>query len=85
MEGWPEPEIDYPAEWSYKLVGDDEQAIRLAIVEVVGDQAHEVTLSRTSSAGKYVSLKVELVVHSHEARRGLANAFNEHPAIKFVL
>jgi putative lipoic acid-binding regulatory protein len=85
MDGWPEPEIDYPAAWSYKLVGDTDASVRLAIAEVIGEREHTVTLSRTSSSGKYISLKVELVVHDHEERRGLANAFNEHAAIKFVL
>ena len=84
MEGWPEPKIDYPCRWSYKLVGPDEDAIRLAIAEIVGDREHEVSLSRASRTGKYVSLKAEVVVHDHDERRGLANAFNAHPAVKFV-
>ena len=85
MEGWPEPEIDYPCQWSYKLVGADEQAIRLAIAEILGEREHTVALSRASRTGKYVSLKADVLVHDHEERRGLANAFNEHPAVKFVL
>jgi putative lipoic acid-binding regulatory protein len=85
MEGWPEPKIDYPCRWSYKLVGPDEAAIRLAIAEIVAEREHEISLSRASRTGKYVSLKADVLVHDHDERRGLANAFNDHPAVKFVL
>jgi len=85
MDDWPEPEIDYPCRWSYKLVGADEKAIRIAIAEIVEHRDHDVELSRASRTGKYVSLKLELVVAGHDDRRGLASAFNEHPAVKFVL
>jgi putative lipoic acid-binding regulatory protein len=85
MEGWPEPEIDYPCKWGYKLVGPNEEALRLAIAEVVEDREHDVTLSRVSRSGKYVSLAVEVLVGDHDERRGLANRFNEHPAVVFVL
>jgi len=85
MDGWPDPEIDYPCTWSYKLVGADEQAIRIAIADIVAGREHGVSLSRASRTGKYVSLKVEVVVGDHDERRGLANGFNEHPAVKFVL
>ena len=85
MEGWPEPKIDYPCKWSYKLVGPDEQALRLAIAELVAEREHEISLSRQSRTGKYVSIKVEVLVGDHDERRGLANEFNAHPAVKFVL
>ncbi len=85
MDGWPDPEIDYPCTWSYKLVGADEQAIRIAIAEIVADREHDVSLSRASRTGKYVSLKVQVVVGDHDERRGLANGFHEHPAVRFVL
>ena len=85
MDGWPEPKIDYPCKWSYKLVGSDEKAVRLAIAEVVEHRDHDIELSRSSRTGKYVSLKVEVLVGDHDERRGLANGFNAHPAVKFVL
>jgi len=85
MEDWPEPEIDYPCSWSYKLVGPDEAALRAAIAAIVAHREHEIALSRTSRTGKYVSLKVEVVVGDHDERRGLANEFNDHPSVKFVL
>jgi putative lipoic acid-binding regulatory protein len=85
IDDWPEPEIDYPCRWSYKIIGDDEKAIRIAIAEIVAHRDHDVELSRSSRTGKYVSLKVDVLVGDHDERRGLANGFNEHPAVKFVL
>lgn len=85
MDGWPEPEIDYPCRWGYKLVGPSETALRVAIAEVVAGREHAVALSRTSRTGRYVSLSVEVLVNDHDERRGLASEFNAHPAIVFVL
>ena len=85
MERVPEPEIDYPCRWSYKVVGASELALRAAIAGVVAERAHEVTLSRLSRGGKYVSLKVEVTVHDHDERRRLANELHSHPAVVFVL
>ena len=85
MEGWPEPEIDYPCRWAYKVVGPSEAALRVAIAEIVEQREHVVTVSRVSRSGKYVSLSVEVLVHGHDERRGLAHGFDAHPAIVFVL
>ncbi len=85
MDGWPEPEIDYPTRWAYRLVGPDEAALRAAITELVELREHSIAVARTSRTGKYTSLHVEVLVHDHDERRGLANAFNAHAAVKFVL
>ncbi len=85
MDGWPEPEIDYPCRWTYKLVGPSEPALRGAVGSVVAGREHAIDLSRVSSGGKYVSLKVDVLVHDHDERRGLAEALKAHTAVLFVL
>jgi len=85
MDDWPEPEIAYPCRWGYKVVGPSEAALRAAITVIVGEREHAVTLSRVSSSGKYVSLSVEVLVHDHDERRGLANELHTHDAVAFVL
>ena len=85
MDGWPEPEIEYPCRWRYKVVGADEQAIRTVIAAIVLERDHTVELARSSRTGKYVSLAVDVLVNSHEERRGIANDLGAHPAVRFVL
>jgi len=82
---YPEVEIDYPTLWSYKLIGPAETGLREAIAVAVGERDHEVSVSRRSSGGKYVSLRLELTVTSHEERRGIANTLHVHAAVRFVL
>ena len=84
-DDWPEPEIDYPCDWSYKLVGPSEPALRAVIAEVVEDREHTVKMSRMSRTGRYVSLSVHVRVHDHDERRGMADAFHRHEAVAFVL
>ncbi len=81
----PEVEIDYPTQWSYKLIGPDEAGLRDAIAAAVDERHHDISVSRRSSGGKYVSLRLELIVTSHEDRRGIANTLHVHAAVKFVL
>jgi len=85
MDPLPDPEIDYPTRWSYRVVGPNESALRVAVQEIVAHREHVVTLSRMSRTGRYVSLNVEVLVHDHEERRGLANELHAHPAVVFVL
>ncbi len=81
----PELDLQYPCAWTYKVVGRDEAALRSAVAAVIGEREHDLTWSRASSGGRYVSLRLVLQVTDDSERRGLGAALDGHADVKFVL
>ena len=81
----PKLQLTYPCEWPYVVIGASETELRIAINEIVSNRSHTVALSNASTSGKYVSLKVFVVVHNDEDRVGIYDALNDHPATKVVI
>lgn len=79
------PSIQYPCSWLYKVIGQDENALRKAISTVFGKDELLITKSHTSSGGKYCSLNVEVVVEDEASRLGNYNNLKNHAAVKVVL
>lgn len=75
----------YPCEWTYKVIGYQETAIRQAISEVVTDKNFEVSFSNQSRTLKYVSLNLDLMLESETEREEIYMRLKKHPAIKMVL
>lgn len=78
-------EITYPCNWQYKLIGQEEQGIREAVAMYVKDPACSLTPSNVSSGGRYVSMNLEVTVHTEEERLDLYNKLAGHRAVKVVL
>lgn len=79
-------ELDYPAPWVYKVIGADEQRLRRAVQEVIGDEEEtSVEVSNRSSGGKYVSLDVRVVVVSDEHRVGIYESLRASSQVRIVL
>lgn len=79
------PEINYPCLWQYKLIGTAKHEILNAISIVVGDQDHTITESKKSSTGKYLSLNLELEVHSEDMRNLIFSELQGHPSLKMII
>ncbi len=79
------PDIDYPCQWIYKVIGHDESQLRQLIAELVGDRDHDLSLSRRSTKGKYTSLRLELTVTDEADRLRLFTALSNHPAVRVVM
>lgn len=79
------PDITYPCPWTYRLIGADEQRVRSAVLEVIGTETHTLVLARESSAGRYRTLELELVVRDESHRLELFERFARHPDVRFVL
>ena len=77
--------LEYPCSWVYKIIGLDQEEIRIAITEVLQERECMVSHSNTSSKGKYHCFNVEITVHSEEDRAMNHEAFKKHPAITMVL
>jgi len=78
-------DLPYPCRWVYKIIGEDEGALRSAAAEIVQAREHSISLSRKSAEGNYLSLNVEVVVHDEEDRVSIYEALRRHPAVALVL
>ncbi len=81
----PRLKLSYPCEWPYVVIGRSELELRAAVREIVQERTHTVTLSNTSAHGRYISLKVLVVVHNDDDRVGIYHALNKHPATTVVI
>jgi putative lipoic acid-binding regulatory protein len=79
------PEIQYPCDWDYTVIGADEALMRAAAAECLCGKEHSVEFSKKSKAGKYVSLAVKTKVNDQAERDKLFIALGKHPSIKIVL
>ena len=76
--------IAYPCRWRYKVIGSDEPGMREAIAAAT-DGATEVTVSRSSATGRYLSLDVAVEVGDESARIAVYEALCKDPSVKVVL
>lgn len=76
--------IDYPCRWVYKVIGADEAKIRAAIAAVITCTC-DITVSRSSASGKYLSLNVSVQIEDEAQRLSFYEALCRHPSVKMVL
>jgi uncharacterized protein len=79
------PEIVYPCEWSYKIIGTDVDKTLEAIENAVGDLSYSVTPSNISKNGKYYSLNLKLMVPNEVVRDLVYQKLSGSDYIKIVL
>jgi putative lipoic acid-binding regulatory protein len=81
----PSLDITYPCTWGYTVIGPCEASLRVAIAVVVGDAEHSVEMGNTSRSGRYVSLRLSVVVTSDGQRQSIHRALARHPEVRVVL
>ena len=79
------PHIKYPRQWEFKIIGTDEQSLRKAISELLGNKEHKISFSKESSGGKYISLNLEMHVASEDDRNKIFTSLGNHSEIKMVI
>jgi len=78
-------ELDYPCNWTYKLVIRKEQNMNKIIKEILDDRKHGVKPSKTSSQGKFKSYTLDLIVEDENDRKDLYKILGDHEHIKMVV
>ncbi len=79
------PEIEYPCEWGYKIIGRDRDALEAVIGEVMGERAYTQREGNSSSKGNFHSLNMRCQVESEEDRNAIFKAFQDHTDVKMVM
>ncbi len=79
------PEIKYPTNWGFKIIGKDKEALEGAIKEVMGEKEHTKSFGNYSKNGKFCSYNASCEVESKEERDKLFKAFSDHKDVKMVI
>ena len=79
------PEIDYPTDWGYRVVGTSEEALRALVAEVLGDDEHVILAVQPSSKGAYVSLRMTVTVRDEAHRDRVYQQLVAAEVVKLVL
>jgi putative lipoic acid-binding regulatory protein len=79
------PEIEYPCEWEYRVIGLEEERLRAVVESVLRDHPYSIRVANRSRSGKYLSIVIETVVHSESARVSWFQELRSHQDVKMVL
>ena len=79
------PELKYPCEWSYKVIGRDVDKLISAIETASLDLSYEVTPSNVSKNERYFSLNFKVTVPSEAARDLIYQKLNDNENVIMVL
>ncbi|WP_022852128.1 HP0495 family protein [Limisalsivibrio acetivorans] len=77
--------IDYPAEYSYKMVGDDTKKFRDSVKAVFMMKKVKDMSERPSSKGNYVSITVTVEVGSYEELRSFYEMISRIEGLRYHL
>lgn len=77
--------IDFPCEWSYKVIGADKKLLELAIEEVLSNYPFKIVKITPSSKGNYTSLTIKLTVLNHDEIETHFKRLSDHEHVKIVL
>ena len=79
------PQIDYPCQWEYRIIGPSEDELKAAVIQIMGKRQYHLSFSNISKTGKYISLAVTTLVEDQAVRDLLYVGFAKHAAVKHVL
>ena len=79
------PEIEYPTQWGFKIIGRDKDALLACIKEIMGEKEHLCSLGNTSKTGKFTTYNASCMVDSKEERDRIFKYFQEHKEVQMVI
>lgn len=79
------PDIKYPCNWDYKVIGTDVDEMIKVIEAAVEGMEFNISSSNVSSKGKYFSLNLQVFVSSEAIRDIIFEKLNTSEYIKMVL
>jgi putative lipoic acid-binding regulatory protein len=79
------PQITYPTNWGFKIIGKDKDKLEACIKEVLKDKEHLCSSGNTSKGGKFHSYNASCEVSSQEERDRIFKCFQDHPDVNMVI
>ncbi|PAF43070.1 DUF493 domain-containing protein [Helicobacter sp. 11S03491-1] len=78
------PDISYPTQWEYRIIGENEDKIIEAVFEIM-PRPYTLEAKNKSSKGRFVSLHATIVVNSQKERDEIYCKLSTHQEIKMVI
>ena len=79
------PKIEYPCNWSYKIIGTDVDEMITVIESATLGMEYEINSSNVSSKGNYFSLNLKVLVTSEVIRDIIFEKIESSEFVKMVL
>jgi len=82
------PEINYPTQWGFKIIGKDKEALEKCIKYIMketGDKEHTCRLGNQSKTGKFHAYNASCSVDSEEERNKIFKYFSDHDDVDMVI
>jgi putative lipoic acid-binding regulatory protein len=79
------PNIEYPCDWNYKVIGTDADEMIKAIELAVDGMDYKISSSNVSSKGNYFSLNLKVFVTSEVIRDIIFSKLKDNEFVKMVL
>lgn len=79
------PNIEYPCDWHYKVIGTDADEMIKAIELAVDGIDYKISSSNVSSKGNYFSLNLKVFVTSEAIRDIIFLKLKDNEFVKMVL
>jgi len=82
------PDIEYPTNWGFKLIGKDKEKLLACIKEImkdVGNKEHLCSLGNSSKTGKFHTYNASCTVDTEEERNKIFKYFEDHDDVDMVI
>ena len=79
------PNIEYPCNWDYKVIGTNVDEMIKAIEQVAVGMEYKISSSNVSSKGNYFSLGLQVYVSSEVIRDIIFAKLKDNEFVKMVL
>ena len=82
------PDIDYPTNWGFKIIGKDKDALEKCIKEIMkieGDKKHLCSIGNQSKTGKFTTYNASCTVESEEERNRIFKYFEDLDDVDMVI
>jgi len=79
------PEINYPCQWPYKIIGSNSEVIKQTIRNLLENIEYQISESNRSKSGKFTSFNLSVQVDSEEERNRIFNILKSIPTVKMVM
>jgi putative lipoic acid-binding regulatory protein len=78
------PKIEYPCEWSYRVIGDDIKKMVEAVENAVEGMKYDLQASNISKKGNYFSINLKVVVENEVVRDIVFEKIKNHENVKML-